>query len=397
MANLTLFSQIISKLNRSSFNKLVKEKQTDKHSKGFNSWTHLVSMLFSQFAKSQSVRDISNGLKSATGNLNHLGIETAPSKSTVSYQNAKRDYSLFKDYYFQLLSVLSAEAKFKQVKFKIKSKIFLLDSTTISLCLSVFDWAKYKTAKGAVKMHTLLDYDGCLPSYVNITDGKTADNKGAYDVPTVKNSVIVADRFYSDFYLLNVWDSNKVNFVVRHKENLQYSSVRELPLPEDRHQHILKDEIIELTGVQTQNKYPKRLRRVVVWDEKNEQEIELITNQMSWTANTIGELYKARWQVEIFFREIKQLLHIKSFIGTSENAVLIQLWTALITILILKALKALAKYGWHLSNLVAFIRLNLFVKISLQEWLDNPFVPPKDSPINIQQGVLFTKSQLSGL
>lgn len=397
MANLTLFSQIISKLNRSSFNKLVKEKQTDKHSKGFNSWTHLVSMLFSQFAKSQSVRDISNGLKSATGNLNHLGIETAPSKSTVSYQNAKRDYSLFKDYYFQLLSVLSAEAKFKQVKFKIKSKIFLLDSTTISLCLSVFDWAKYKTAKGAVKMHTLLDYDGCLPSYVNITDGKTADNKGAYDVPTVKNSVIVADRFYSDFYLLNVWDSNKVNFVVRHKENLQYSSVRELPLPEDRHQHILKDEIIELTGVQTQNKYPKRLRRVVVWDEKNEQEIELITNQMSWTANTIGELYKARWQVEIFFREIKQLLHIKSFIGTSENAVLIQLWTALITILILKALKALAKYGWHLSNLVAFIRLNLFVKISLQEWLDNPFVPPKDSPVNIQQGVLFTKSQLSAL
>jgi hypothetical protein len=397
MTNLTLFSQIISKLNRSSFNKLVKEKQTDKHSKGFNSWTHLVSMLFCQFAKSQSVRDISNGLKSATGNLNHLGIETAPSKSTVSYQNTKRDYSLFKDYYFQLLSVLSAEAKFKQVKFKIKSKIFLLDSTTISLCLSVFDWAKYKTAKGAVKMHTLLDYDGCLPSYVNITDGKTADNKGAYDVPTVKNSVIVADRFYSDFYLLNVWDSNKVNFVVRHKENLQYSSVRELSLPENRHQHILKDEIIELTGVQTQNKYPKRLRRVVVWDEKNEQEIELITNQMSWTANTIGELYKARWQVEIFFREIKQLLHIKSFIGTSENAVLIQLWTALITILILKALKALAKYGWHLSNLVAFIRLNLFVKISLQEWLDNPFVPPKDSPINIQQGVLFTKSQLSGL
>ena len=397
MANLTLFSQIISKLNRSSFNKLVKEKQTDKHSKGFNSWTHLVSMLFCQFAKSQSVRDISNGLKSATGNLNHLGIETAPSKSTVSYQNAKRDYSLFKDYYFQLLSVLSAEAKFKQVKFKIKSKIFLLDSTTISLCLSVFDWAKYKTAKGAVKMHTLLDYDGCLPSYVNITDGKTADNKGAYEVPTVRSSVIVADRFYSDFYLLNVWDSNKVNFVIRHKENLQYNSVRELPLPEDRHQHILKDEIIELTGVQTQNKYPKRLRRVVVWDEKNEQEIELITNQMSWTANTIGELYKARWQVEIFFREIKQLLHIKSFIGTSENAVLIQLWTALITILILKALKALAKYGWHLSNLVAFIRLNLFVKISLQEWLDNPFVPPKDTPVKIQQGVLFTKSQLSGL
>ena len=131
------------------------------------------------------------------------------------------------------------------------------------------------------------------------------------------------------------------------------------------------------------------MRRVVVWDELNEQEIELITNQKSWTANTIGELYKSRWQVEIFFREIKQLLHIKSFIGTTENAVMIQIWTALITILILKALKAMAKFGWHLSNLVAFIRLNLFVKIGLQQWLDKPFEEPKHPPEQLLQGVLF--------
>ncbi len=128
---------------------------------------------------------------------------------------------------------------------------------------------------------------------------------------------------------------------------------------------------------------------MVIWDDENGQEIELITNQKSWTANTISELYKARWQIEIFFREIKQLLHIKSFIGTSENAVMIQIWTALITILILKALKALAKYPWYLSNLVAFIRLNLFVKIDLQKWLDQPFVEPKPPPNNLYQGVLF--------
>jgi hypothetical protein len=389
MSKINLFSQIISKLDRISFKKLVAEHETDKHQKGYNSWTHLVSMLFCQFAKSQSVRDISNGLKSATGNLNHLGIQKAPSKSTISYQNKNRSWILFRAYYYKLLSQLGQQMNIKQTKFRIKSKIFLLDSSTISLCLSLFDWAKYKTAKGAVKMHTLLDYDGNLPAYVNITDGKTADNKGAYDIPLLANSVIVADRYYNDFSLLNVWDSNSVYFVVRHKDNLQFETVRENTLPEDRQQNILKDEIIVLTGIITKTKYTKKLRRVAIWDEENQQVIELITNQMSWTANTISELYRSRWQIEIFFREIKQLLHIKSFIGTSENAVMIQIWTALITILVLKYLKAISKYGWRLSNLVAFIRLNLFVKIDLQRWLDKPFEEPPEPANNLIQGVLF--------
>lgn len=389
MVNLNLFSQIISKIDKNAFRKLVLEKQTDKHQKGYNSWTHLVSMLFCQFSKSQSVRDISNGLRSATGNLNHLGVEKAPSKSTVSYQNKHRDWTLFRDFYYHLQGHLSHLAGFKQTTFRIKSKIFLLDSTTISLCLNLFDWARYKTNKGAVKMHTLLDYDGNLPAYVNITDGKTADNKGAYDIPLLAGSVIVADRYYNDFSLLHVWDSNKVFFVIRHKDNLQFQSIKENPLPETRHHHILKDELIQLTGPQSQNKYPERLRRVAIWDEENQQTIELITNQMSWTANTISELYKSRWQIEIFFREIKQLLHIKSFIGTSQNAVMIQIWTALITILLLKFLKALAKYGWQLSNLVAFIRLNLFVKINLHLWLDKPFNLPPNKPKIVHQGDLF--------
>jgi hypothetical protein len=389
MTNITLFSQIIAKLDRVKFINLVKSKQTDKHQKGYNSWTHLVSMLFCQFAKSQSVRDISNGLRSATGNLNHIGVQRAPSKSSISYQNKHRNWELFREYYYQLLGSLGQQAGFKRVKFKIKSKIFLLDSTTISLCLSLFDWAKYKTTKGAVKLHTLLDFDGNLPAYINVTNGKTADNKGAYDIPLLKGSVIVADRFYNDFSLLNIWDSKGVYFVIRHKDNIQYTVIKENELPENRHQHILIDEIIELKNTSSKDKYQKRLRRVVVWDDVNNQTIEIITNQMTWTANTIGELYKSRWQVEIFFREIKQLLHIVSFIGTSENAVMIQIWTALITILVLKALKAMAKFNWHLSNLVAFIRLNLFVKINLQQWLDKPFEESSDPPSNNIQGILF--------
>ncbi len=390
MSKIALFAQIISKLDRSVFNKIVKEKQTDKHNKGYNSWTHLVSMLFCQFAKSHSVRDISNGLRSATGNLNHLGINKAPSKSTISYQNKNRNHEVFKEYYFKLLNSLGQQAQFKQVKFRIKSKIFLLDSTTISLCLSLFDWAKYKTAKGAIKMHTLLDFDGNLPAYINITNGKTADNKGAYDIALLKGSVIVADRFYNDLSLLNIWDSRGVFFVIRHKDNLQYNVIKENPLPPKRHQHLLKDEIIELKNDDSKQKYPQQLRRIAVWDDVNKQTIELITNHTDWAASTIAELYKSRWQVEIFFRDIKQLLHIKSFIGTSENAVMIQIWTALITILILKALKAMAKFGWHLSNLVAFIRLNLFVKIELQLWLDKPFdEPSKEDENRIVQGLLF--------
>ncbi len=390
MVNITLFSQIISKLDKNSFKKIIKNKQTDKHQKGFNSWTHLITMLFAQFAGSRSLRDISNGLRSATGNLNHLGIQKAPSKSSISYQNKNRNWELFRDYYYKLSEHLGQQAKFKQKKFRIKSKIFLLDSSTISLCLSLFDWAKYKTAKGAVKLHTLLDYDGNLPAYLNITDGKTADNKGAYDIPLIKNSVIVADRFYNDFSLLNIWDSNSVFFVIRHKENLKFLTIKEFNLPENRHQHILKDEKIELEKESSRKKYHGKLRRVSVWDEKNSQVIELITNNFKWTANTISDLYKSRWQIEIFFREIKQLLHIKSFIGTSENAVMIQIWSAMITILILKFLKQIAEYKWHLSNLVSFMRLNLFVKIELQKWIDNPFKNHMGKPPEkLKQGVLF--------
>jgi len=339
MTNITLFAQIISKIDRRIFNNLVGKYNSDKHNKGFNSWTHFVSMLFCHFASSKSVRDISNGLRSATGNLNHLGIQKAPSKSTISYQNKRRDWHLFRDLYYELSENFQKDNQFKKVKFKIKSKIYLLDSSTISLCLSLFDWAKYKTHKGAVKIHTVLDYDSDLPIYINITDGKTADNKGAYNIPLQANSVIVADRFYNDFTMLNNWDSKQVKFVIRHKNNLKFKVIKENELPSNRHQNILKDEVIELESMISNSKYPNKLRRISVWDEENKQVIELITNQISWTAETISELYKARWRIEIFFREIKQLLHIKTFIGTSENAVMIQIWTAMITILMLRVLK----------------------------------------------------------
>ena len=376
MANITLFAQVIQHLPKNIFRKIFAEHNSDKHSKGFDSYSHLISMVFCQFANCISLRDISNGLKSATGNLNHLGIRRAPSKSTLSYQNEHRDSTVFRECYFRLFEYIGQQVSFRQCRFRFKIPVKLLDSTLISLCMSLYDWAHYTHTKGALKLHTLLDFNSLLPEFVHITDGKATDGKAAYEVRIVPRCIVVADRGYCDFSLLNYWDSMNVFFVVRHKNNLVYRRIEERPLPEKRHHDILIDEIIELERPKTKDKYPKRLRRIAVFNEEHGYTVELLTNNMSLAASSIAELYKSRWEIEVFFRSLKQLFHIKSFVGTSRNAVEIQLWTALIAILIFAYLKAIAGYNWHLSNLVHSLRLNTFTKISLDDWLNRPFSPP---------------------
>ena len=381
MANITLFAQIISQLPKEKIRRIIKKPGTDNHSKGYNTWSQFVSMIFSQFSGCDSVRDISNGLKSATGNLNHLGISRAPSKSTVAYQNARRDSSVFREIYYMLLRHFGQQAERQRGKFRFKMPIRLLDSTLITLTLSIYDWAHYTTKKGAVKMHTLLDYDSLLPELVNITDGKVADNKASFDMDVQPFSVVVADRGYCDYALLNHWDSNHVFFVVRHKDNIRYTRVKERPLPEKRAQNVLMDETVELELPAARAKYPKRLRRIAVWNEEHQYVVEILTNNFSLAASTVAALYKARWEIEIFFRNLKQLLRIKSFIGTSRNAVETQIWTALTTMLLLCWLKRIAKYKWALANLVVSLRLNTFAKTDLFKWLDEPFTPPPDNTI----------------
>ena len=381
MANITLFAQVIGKLPKENIKKIIRVAKTDKHCKGYSTLDQLVSMIFCQFSGCDSVRDISNGLKSASGNLNHLGMWRAPSKSTVAYQNAHRDCSVFREIFYMLYRHFGQQAGYSRRGFRFKMPIKLLDSTLISLTMSVYDWAHYTTSKGAVKMHTLLDYDALLPEFVNITDGKRTDNKVAFDIPVTPHSIVVADRGYCDYSLLNYWDSNKVFFVVRHKDNIRYQSIEERPLPDKCAQHVLIDEVIEFELDAAKKKYPNRLRRIAVWNEEHEYTVELLTNNFSLAASTIASLYKARWLIEVFFRNLKQLLRIKSFIGTTENAVQIQIWTALITMLILCWLKYEAKYKWALANLVVSLRLNTFTKINLEKWLNEPFTPPPDNPI----------------
>ena len=378
MANITLFAQAIGKLPKECIRKIIREEKMDKHSKGYDTWSQFISMMFCQFSGCDSVRDISNGLNSANGNLNHLGICRAPSKSTVAYQNAKRDSGVFRRIFYALLAHFGQQTIWQRTKFRFKMPIKLLDSSTITLTMSLYEWAHYTTKKGAVKMHTLLDYDSLLPEFVNITDGKCGDNRGALDIPVSPHSVVVADRGYCDFSLLDYWDSRNVFFVVRHRDNLLYSQIEERLLPETRAQNVLIDEIIELTGEQTKKKYTKPLRRIAIWNDEHGYVVQLLTNNFKLSASTIAQLYKARWMIEIFFRNIKQLLKIKSFIGTSRNAVETQIWTALSTMLLLCLLKHIAKYKWGLANLVVSLRLNTFTKIELEKWLNEPFTPPPE-------------------
>ena len=342
-----------------------------------------MSAWFSASFQGDSVRDISNGLKSAIGNLNHLGIDRAPSKSTVACQNARRDSSVFREIFYALLRHFGQQAVWQRKRFRFKMPIKLLDSTLISLTMSVYEWAHYTAKKGAVKMLTLLDYDCLLPEFVNITTGKVTDNKAAFNIAIHPFSVFVADRGYCDYTLQNHWDSNKAFFVVPHKDNIRYVRIAERPLPEKQAQNILVDEVIEFELPAARAKYSKRLRRIAVWNEEHGYTVELLTNNFSLAASTIASLYKARWEIEIFFRSLKQLLRIKSFIGTSRNAVETQIWTALTTMLLFAWLKSIACYKWALANLVVSLRLNTFTKIDLYKWLNEPFSPPPDCDVSI--------------
>jgi hypothetical protein len=391
MVNVTLFSQILQYIPRSVFSTVVGKYNTDKHSKGINSWTHLVTMLFFHFAKTNSVRDTSNGLRSITGNANHLGIQKmVPSRSSISYINEHRNWQMFRELYLQLKEVFQKDGLYLQrKKFKeISRKIYMLDSTVITLCLKVFDWATYRNQKGAIKLHTLLDYDGCLPTYVCMTAGSQSDVRHSQYMILPAHSVVVMDRGYQSFRMYWQWTERDIYFVTRLKETINYRSLGEKELPIDSAGNIMKDEIIELKEEETKKDYPDKLRRVAVYDDKQDRTIIILTNNFSWTAETVAELYKQRWSIEIFFKELKQHLKIKSFIGTNENAMWIQIWTAMITMLLLRYMREIAKYSWNLSNLVGFIRINLFVKMDLMLWLNKPFWPQNQGS-NMQEQLEF--------
>ena len=311
-ASCSMFSQILKLIPRTDFERIVKETRAEYRSKGLSSWSQFVGMMFCQLGRAHSLREIEGGLKSCEGKLAHLGIE-APARSSLAYANGHRPWQLFEKVFYELFEMVAAKVVGKK-KFRFKNKLVSLDSTVIDLCLSMYDWAKFRRTKGAVKLHLVLDHDGYLPCFGIITEGKVHDVKAAHQIHFAPGTVVVDDRGYNDYRLFAKWTDAGVFFVTRMKDNAQFEVVEEREPPQNR--NILQDQIIRLTGVGAQEKCPHLLRRVEVVREDTGGILVFLTNHLGLGASTIAAIYKDRWQIELFFKALKQNLKIKTFVGT---------------------------------------------------------------------------------
>jgi hypothetical protein len=384
-ASCSMFSQILKLVPRIDFERIVRETGAEYRCKGLSSWSQFVAMLFCQLGRAHTLREIEGGLKSCEGKLTHLGIE-APARSSLSYANAHRPWQLFEKLFYALFATVAAKAVGKK-KFRFKNKLVSLDSTLIDLCLSLYDWAKFRRTKGAVKLHLVLDHDGYLPCFGIVTEGKVHDVKAAHQICFTPGTIVVDDRGYNDYRLFGTWTDAEVFFVTRMKDNAQFEVLAEHAPPQNR--NILSDQTIRLTGIGAQGKCPHLLRRIEAIREDTGEILVFLTNHHGLGASTVAAIYKDRWAVELFFKALKQNLKIKTFVGTSANAVKIQIWTALIAMLLLRYLQLSSRFAWSLANLVALLRMNLFTHRDLMAWLDQPFTVPPDPQDNPQATLAF--------
>jgi hypothetical protein len=379
----SMFSQLLKLFPRTEFQALVKRTHAERHARGFTCWGQFVAMLFCQLGRAHSLREICGGLRSSEGKLKHLGI-TAPARSTLAYANEHRPWQLYRAVFQELLARCQSAVPARR-KFRFKNKLVSLDSTVIDLCATLFDWAKFRRTKGAVKLHCLLDHDGYLPSVVVITEGKRHDVRVARTLRLDPGTIVVMDRGYVDYAWFGRLTTDGVFFVTRLKSHAVYRVVERRRVLERG--GILRDEVIELTGVAAAANCPQRLRRVEVDDPEKQSTLVFLTNHLAFGATTVAAIYKDRWQIELFFKALKQNLKIKTFVGTSANALKVQVWTALIAMLLLKYLQLRSRFAWSLSNLVALLRMNLFTHRDLWGWLDQPFEGPP-TVLTTTQGVL---------
>jgi hypothetical protein len=374
------FSQLLSLVDRAAFGRAVREHQAERGAKGFSCWEQFVAMLFCQMGGANSLREICGGLATAMGKLVHLGLRQAPTRSTLAYANTHRPWQLYQSVFEDLLKSCQALAITKKRRFRFKNPLRSVDSSVIELCIKVFDWARFQRIKGAIKLHLQLDHQGCLPCWALVTDGDTNDVRIAQRLDFAPGTIVVVDRGYLDYALYERWTTAGVYFVTRPRSNMIYKVLERRPVP--TRGPVKRDETIELTSEHARERCPSRLRQVVVWDSEHKGELVFLTNIFHLAASTIGSIYKDRWQIELFFKALKQNLKIKTFVGTSENAVNVQIWTALIAMLLLKYLLLKSSWTWSLSNLAAMLRFNLLSYRDLWAWLDAPF----EIPIAVPQG-----------
>ena len=380
-----IFSELLKLIPRYQFEKAVNQYQGDRYVKSYTTWQQYITILFSQVKRKDSIRDIITGLEAYEARWYHLGL-TGIHRSTFSDANNKRDFRIFEDLFYHLLA--RCKDLTPKHRFKFKNALYTIDATVIDLCLSVFPWAKFRKTKGAIKMHCLYDHSGALPSFVTITDGKKHEVTVAKEItfPLFPDSIVSLDRAYIDYKWLNSLDENGVWFVTRAKSNIDYVVTGQHPVSG---KGVRKDHAILLSGPRTKNHYTKELRLIEFYDEETNKSLTFLTNNMKFAASTIAAIYKSRWQIELFFKWIKQNLKIKSFLGTSKNAVMTQIWVAMSYYLLLTYIKYQTKYAHSLLTLNRLIREMLFERKNLIDILtlkSERLLAVQDEPL---QGVLF--------
>lgn len=356
------------------FEQIVSRHQGERHARGLRCWDQFVAMLFCQLGQAQSLREIHEGLQASEGKLVHLGVTKAPKHSTLAYANQHRPWEIYQDLFVALLSHLRAKLPtHAKTPLVVPGKLYSLDSTVIDLCAKVFPWAKFRTAKGAVKVHMLLDHDGLLPEYAVITEGKVADIKVARKLQFTAGAMLVFDRGYCDYDWFAHLSASGIRFVTRLKENASWVKLEDRPGSKDP--NVRADEVVVFTQQATHDNQ-RFFRRVVWWDADHQREFVFLTNHFDLDAATVATVYRQRWQIELLFKALKQNLKIKTFVGTSANALKIQIWTALIALLLVRYLQLRSRLQWHLSRFVALLRHQLFVYRDLWRFLDDPFEGP---------------------
>ena len=365
----SIFSQILQLISRTGFDTAARKHKAERHARGFSSWGQFVAMLFCQLGGAKSLREICGGLAASEGKLRHLGLPQAPARSTLAYANEHRPWQLYEELFQQLLTQcrgLAAQQSAGRHKFRFKHKLISMDATVIDLCASVFDWARFRRTKGAVKLHLLLDHDGFLPCYAVITEGKQHEIRVARQLHYEPGTLLAIDRGYTDYSWFADLSQQGVYFVTRMKDNADYIVLEERELPHRK--GLLRDQVICFYR-QARDGEECYFRRIEFYDEEQDRVLVFLTNHLTLAAATVAEVYKQRWKIELFFKALKQNLRLKTFIGTSANALKTQVWAALIAILLIKYLQLKATFGWSLSNLVALLRQQLFVYRDLFTWL----------------------------
>ena len=364
----TIFNQLLSFLPKYQFNQFVGQHNGDKYIKKMTSWNQFVLLLYAQATGKKSLRDIETGFNMHQNTWHHLGIKTV-AKSSISDANNKRSYQIFEKLFYALLEQCKDVTMNKEFKFN--NPLYSFDSTTINLCLSIFDWAKYRKEKGALKIHMLLNNRTTIPELLTISDGKKADITAIKEMSLSsklrKGSILVFDRAYIDYQWWNKLDEDKIFFVSRTKSN---QNIFVIGQHKDKlEKNIIADEIVIFGEYKAMEKYPEQLRRIRYYDEKNKKEYTYLTNNFDLTAKQVADIYKDRWQIELFFKWIKQNLKIKTFLGTSQNAVMTQIWIAMIYYLLLAYIKFQTKFKKSLLELTRMIKETIMFRRNLIDLL----------------------------